>query len=149
MGKDCNTVRVEELIEPFKGNACEALAGKPKLFFIQACRGDGTDGGVVADSMTIDANEGLRIPNEADVLIAYATIPGYVAWRKEEEGSCYIQTLCEVLKEPSRSLDLVKMLTLVGDKVAKKVTKKKNEESKQMPCYFSSLRKDLYFSRKS
>ncbi|XP_074656845.1 uncharacterized protein LOC141910044 [Tubulanus polymorphus] len=149
MGKDCNTVRVEELIEPFKGNACEALAGKPKLFFIQACRGDGTDGGVVADSMTIDANEGLRIPNEADVLIAYATIPGYVAWRNEEEGSWYIQTLCEVLKERSRSLDLVKMLTLVGDKVAAKVNKKENNEYKQMPCVVTTLRKDLYFTRKS
>ncbi|XP_074656385.1 uncharacterized protein LOC141909701 [Tubulanus polymorphus] len=149
IGTDGNTVRVEELVKPFKGDACEALAGKPKLFFIQACRGGERDRGVVADSEPIDANGGLRIPNEADVLIAYATVPGYFAYRHTEEGSWFIQTLCNVMKDNYLSLDLGRMLTRVQRKVAKKVNKKENNEYKQMPCVVTTLRKDLYFTRKS
>ncbi|XP_074656756.1 uncharacterized protein LOC141909970 [Tubulanus polymorphus] len=148
IGTDGNTVHVEELVKPFKGDACEALAGKPKLFFIQACRGLLREQGVLfTDSEQIDGNEGLRIPNEADVLIAYATVPGYVSWRNAGEGSWFIQTLCKVLKEHHRSLDLLRMLTRVQRKVADEFGTARRE--KQMPCVVTTLRKDLYFARKS
>ena len=37
---------------------------------------------------------GMR-PYFEDILIAYATVPGFVAWR-ESVGSPFIQTLCKV-----------------------------------------------------
>ena len=37
---------------------------------------------------------GMR-PSVEDMLIAYATVPGYVSWR-EPIGSLYVQTLCKV-----------------------------------------------------
>ncbi len=38
-GKDCNFVNIKHITDVFKEAECPALAGKPKLFFIQACRG--------------------------------------------------------------------------------------------------------------
>lgn len=48
---------VDRLVLPFKGNKCLSLAGKPKIFIFQACRGDRLDRGVdliVADDVAGD-----------------------------------------------------------------------------------------------
>ncbi len=37
------------------------------------------------------------IPNEADFLLGYATIPGFVSYRSRSMGSWYITKLCEML----------------------------------------------------
>nr|6PDQ_A Chain A, Ancestral Effector Caspase-3/6/7 [Homo sapiens]6PDQ_D Chain D, Ancestral Effector Caspase-3/6/7 [Homo sapiens] len=39
-------IEIQELTSLFKGDKCQSLVGKPKLFFIQACRGDELDSGV-------------------------------------------------------------------------------------------------------
>ena len=39
-GRDSNDTTVEELSEIFNCKECEDLKGKPKIFFIQACRGE-------------------------------------------------------------------------------------------------------------
>ncbi|PVD37509.1 hypothetical protein C0Q70_00103 [Pomacea canaliculata] len=44
-GQDAR-IEIEKLVGPFKGNRCKSLAAKPKLFFIQACRGTNLDDGV-------------------------------------------------------------------------------------------------------
>ncbi|XP_011631292.1 caspase-1-like isoform X3 [Pogonomyrmex barbatus] len=74
---------VETLWTPFTGNRCTSLAGKPKLFFIQACRGDELDKGVKislheTDSMSSNT---YSIPIYADIMIAYATYDDYNATR--------------------------------------------------------------------
>uniref|UniRef100_A0A8C6TP25 Caspase-3 n=1 Tax=Neogobius melanostomus TaxID=47308 RepID=A0A8C6TP25_9GOBI len=65
--------KLDVLTRYFKGDKCKTLVGKPKLFFIQACRGldfdDGTD--IESDAVAED-----RIPVEADFLYAYSTSPG-------------------------------------------------------------------------
>jgi hypothetical protein len=45
------TIDYKVLFRPFDGDNCKALVGKPKMFFIQACRGDLTEEGrqVVTD----------------------------------------------------------------------------------------------------
>ncbi|XP_046667716.1 caspase-1-like isoform X2 [Homalodisca vitripennis] len=58
----------------FTADKCPSLAGKPKLFFIQACQGDQLDGGVMLRSQ-VDSSPSYRIPAHADFLIAYSTIP--------------------------------------------------------------------------
>ena len=37
------------------------------------------------------------IPNEADFLLSYATLPGYVSYRSSTHGSWYITKLVEML----------------------------------------------------
>lgn len=60
----------------FTGDKCVSLAGKPKLFFIQACQGDRLDTGVHLRTQVDGGGASFKIPNHADFLIAYSTIPG-------------------------------------------------------------------------
>ncbi|XP_046568769.1 caspase-3-like isoform X2 [Haliotis rubra] len=74
-------VEVTKLLDPFKGHRCGSLAGKPKLFFIQACRGMESDNGVdvlgvIGDGEDVDEVAIYRIPREADFLVAYSTVYG-------------------------------------------------------------------------
>lgn len=39
------------------------------------------------------------MPHDADFFIGYATIPGYVSYRHEDDGSWYISTLVEHLNK--------------------------------------------------
>ena len=73
----------ERLWSYFTAKQCPSLAGKPKLFFIQACQGTRLDRGVTlmeADSVTENdaAVSSYKIPNHADFLIAFSTIPGKI-----------------------------------------------------------------------
>lgn len=74
-----NPYKPEDLWLPFTADKCPTLAGKPKLFFIQACQGDNLDSGVILTSRTETdgrAAYSYKIPSQADFLFAYSTIPG-------------------------------------------------------------------------
>ena len=85
---DDKTVELTSLTEELKD--CDRLRGKPKMFFIQACRGSARDGRV--DEGEIEA---IEVPSEADFFFGYATTAGYVAWRNVKHGSHYITVLCQ------------------------------------------------------
>ncbi len=55
-----------------------------------------------------------KIPRHADVLIAYATTPGYVSWRNSLKGSWFVQALCQVFAKHAKDEDLLSMLTRVS-----------------------------------
>lgn len=78
-----NSYRPESLWNYFAADKCPTLIGKPKLFFIQACQGDKLDPGVTLKDRT--ETDGLpltfRIPNEADVMVAYSTMPGTIQYK--------------------------------------------------------------------
>ncbi|KAJ0050227.1 hypothetical protein NL108_014308, partial [Boleophthalmus pectinirostris] len=68
--------KLDVLTRYFKGHNCKSLIGKPKLFFIQACRGADFDGGIETDSVDASVDPSTdRIPVEADFLYAYSTAP--------------------------------------------------------------------------
>lgn len=74
--------KAESIWMPFTADKCPTLAGKPKLFFIQACQGDRVDDGYTlsyrteTDGRCVSAPYSYRLPVQADFLIAYATVPG-------------------------------------------------------------------------
>ena len=89
-GTDSKPIKINDIASLFKGNFCPTLADKPKLFFIQACRGDDEDKGVaVQKDAKGDPDDALRhsLPSEADFLFGYVTPPGNVSWRSPRYGS--------------------------------------------------------------
>ncbi|XP_041759781.2 caspase-3b isoform X1 [Coregonus clupeaformis] len=145
-GTDGN-VELKKLTGLFRGDHCKTLVGKPKLFFIQACRGSDLDCGIETDSVAGESPE--RIPVEADFLYAYSTAPGYYSWRNTDTGSWFIQALCEMLHQYGKQLDIMQIMTRVNHKVAHDFEASSNmpgfNAKKQIPCIVSMLTKDLYF----
>ncbi|EDV23240.1 uncharacterized protein TRIADDRAFT_16140, partial [Trichoplax adhaerens] len=106
-------VDIEELLGLFRGNRCASLAGKPKLFFIQACRGTNFDEAVDHDE--VDAKTRQTLPSEADFLIAYSVVPGYYSWRNSTNGSWFMQAVIDIFTKYYKQLDLITMLTIVNN----------------------------------
>ncbi|XP_078245688.1 caspase-7 isoform X2 [Pogona vitticeps] len=146
---------IKDLTSLFRGDKCQSLVGKPKLFFIQACRGsefdDGiqTDSGASDDALEMDANPRYKIPVEADFLYAYSTVPGYYSWRNPGKGSWFVQSLCSVLNKHAKDLEILQILTMVNYRVARNYESQSDDprysEKKQVPCVVSMLTKELYF----
>lgn len=105
-GVDGRKARVEDLMSEFTATSCPTLQNKPKLFFIQACRGrrsdprmnrlppaaDNIQGDTIATMHSPDSTLANGVsPEEADFLLAFATVPDYQAWRSKIEGSWFIQ----------------------------------------------------------
>lgn len=141
--------KLDVLTRYFKGDKCKTLVGKPKLFFIQACRGSDFDGGIETDAVEVEPSAD-RIPVEADFLYAYSTAPGYYSWRNTFSGSWFIQSLCEML-ENHRDLELMQVMTRVNRKVAYHFESSSNlpgySGKKQIPCIVSMLTKEFYFPK--
>ncbi|KAM3672356.1 caspase-3 [Ammospiza nelsoni] len=140
-------LELKALTSLFRGDRCRSLAGKPKLFFIQACRGTELDAGIETDSGS-EETMCQKIPVEADFLYAYSTAPGYYSWRNAVQGSWFIQSLCEMLKKHAGKLELMQILTRVNRKVAEYEscsTQQDFNAKKQIPCIVSMLTKEFYF----
>ncbi|KAJ8335892.1 hypothetical protein SKAU_G00392340 [Synaphobranchus kaupii] len=141
-------VELKTLTGFFRGDRCTSLVGKPKLFFIQACRGTDLDGGIEADSIGDGSPD--KIPVEADFLYAYSTAPGYYSWRNTMTGSWFIQSLCEMMGRYARELEIMQILTRVNHKVALDFESSSNipgfDCKKQIPCIVSMLTKEMFFS---
>lgn len=144
----------ENLWTHFTADKCPTLAGKPKMFFIQACQGDRLDGGVkmVARTQHDAGSTTYKIPTHADFLIGYSTIPGFYSWRNTTQGSWFVQALCHMLQTEGRNRDLLSILTRVCRKVAFDFQSNvpgdfRMHENKQIPCITSMLTRDIFFDR--
>ncbi|KAM6079981.1 caspase-8 isoform 2-T2 [Theristicus caerulescens] len=152
-GVDGQEVPIQELTTSFTGQNCRSLAGKPKVFFVQACQGDAcqkgvtveTDSGEQDSSVETDARFQLDcIPAEADFLLGMATLQDYVSYRSPRQGTWYIQALCQHLEYSCpRGEDILTILTAVNQEVSRKSCKPNAE--KQMPQPSFTLRKKLIF----
>ena len=146
-GSDGAEVKLKEMMSHFYASTCKTLFGKPKIFFIQACRGDMEDLGVssgLIDEVPQDFTDKTEyydsedLPETADFLIAYPTSSGYVSWRSHNEGTWYIKSLCDLMKDHHNQHDLMSILTMVNGEVAERRT---DEGQKQMPAPTTHLRK--------
>lgn len=138
------TLTIKEITSEFKYSA--TLAGKPKLFFFQACQGhEYMDGMDVTDA---PQDNRVSVPAEADFLYAYSTVPGYYSWRNSVNGSWFIQSLTKVFEDNAERMDILRMLTRVNAMVStyKSRTGDHYSDSKrQISSIVSMLRKELYF----
>ncbi|XP_015775441.1 PREDICTED: caspase-3-like [Acropora digitifera] len=139
------TISTRDLTSKFKD--ATTLAGKPKMFFFQACQGyEYMDGMDVPDGP--QASSKVSVPAEADFLYAYSTVPGYYSWRNSANGSWFIQSLTKVFEVNAERMDILRMLTRVNAMVStfKSRTGEYYSDSKrQVSSVVSMLRKELYF----
>ena len=122
-GSDSEKLELNGLISKLNAANCKSLYGKPKLFFIQACRGKGKSPAVHMEIDQVqrvdsDSDTPLALPNETDFFFGYATTPTMVAWRDLDNGSWYVNELCEALVEHSSYADLTSMHEIVQRKIA-------------------------------
>ncbi|EFA01345.2 Caspase-like Protein [Tribolium castaneum] len=139
----------------FAADRCPSLAGKPKIFFLQACQGDKLDGGVILSRTETDGHleiDSYRIPAQADFLVVYSTVKGYYSWRNTTRGSWFIQALCEELRNKGFDYDLGTILTFVSQRVAFDFESNCPDsptmhQQKQIPCVMSMLTRLIQFTR--
>ena len=93
--------QVKEMWDFFVGKNCKSLIGKPKLFFIEASRGDSSDYGADLDDQSI--------PKTADLLVVSSTTEGH-SFDNETDGSRFIHALCDEFKTNLQD-DLLNKLT--------------------------------------
>ena len=154
-GTDNKTVAVRDVVNIFKADNCPSLAGKPKIIFLQACRGAMTDKGTTATSMADFMEDSLldtgpktirrkdTIPTMADFLIVCSTFSGYVAYRDRNSGSYFVSALVDVVRREAKDEPLHDMITKVIEQVSSLST---SRGEKQVPQFKSSLRLKLYFN---
>lgn len=147
-----------KFLENFTPTSLNSMAGKPKLFFIQACRGSKLDRGVQLKAQLIQADcikdftdsqsETYTYPEFADLLIVMSSHHGHYSFRNET-GSWLIQELCNVIEscEPLETISIYDILTETNDAVSKRISNADGEKDKkkQIPSFYSTLTKKLFF----
>ncbi|XP_066521308.1 caspase-8-like [Hoplias malabaricus] len=162
-GTDGGIIKNEEIFGPFKGTSCPSLASKPKVFFIQACRGEEYQlpFEIEADNLEVDEAEEeaeyemdmvkmISIPADADFLVARSTVKGFFSLRNILSGSWFIQSLCKQLEHHCpKSEDVLSILTCVNREVSRQaanvMVRQRRITAKQMPVQKVTLRKKLVF----
>uniref|UniRef100_F6RCN7 Caspase-14 n=1 Tax=Equus caballus TaxID=9796 RepID=F6RCN7_HORSE len=144
-GEDEQMVELESLFEVLNNKNCQALKARPKVYIVQACRGEQRDPGETVgsdDIMMIAKDSPETIPTYTDTLHIYSTVEGYIAYRHDKEGSCFIQTLVDVFTE--RRGPILELLTEVTRRMAEAELVQEGRTRKVNPEIQSTLRKRLY-----
>ena len=146
-----------DFIEPFLPDSAYNLGSLPKLFFIDACRGeknmdtvlvpgDSVPRGKIAPA-EVDESTYARggkkidiksIPAKGGVLVAYSTVSDYRAWERQDKGGVWLQLLAQEIRSSHCSIDDV--LTIVNKKLVSKV----QTANTQQPEKISRLNDVLY-----
>lgn len=146
-GTDWKSLGIKEITRTFKATDTSALTNKPKVFVIQACQGEKMQRGVLPKDLKTDACP-LSVPEEADVLVALATVEDHPAYRHETNGSWFIKSVCQQLKEGCKCGDnITDILTKVNNEVGQEEGCSRRPGSvKQMPEVRYTLTKKLVLS---
>ncbi|XP_038240805.1 caspase-7-like [Dermochelys coriacea] len=142
-------VKLTRIFQMLSPQRCSVLAGKPKIFFIQACRGNMTDLGVWVETDSAQPpadityfSHYLSIPDNTAVM--FACSPGYGAFLNPL-GSMFLQTLLEFLEGEERHLELAQLMTRINWKVAFHCEAKgKHKGEKEMPCFVTNMVREVY-----
>lgn len=147
-GTDRKPLSIKDITRSFRATNHSPLTAKPKIFLIQACQGKNVQHGVVLEDLETDVCHSVSVPEEADVLVAVATVEDCVSFRNPVNGSWFIQSLCQQLKEGClRGDDIHSILQSVNNELSLKEGNRDHPGLvKQMPEVHYTLRKKLVLS---
>ena len=136
-------IQIQKIIDILK---IPSLISIPKVLIIQACRGGKSDqAAVVEDNASQTTEFYLPSTKESDILIAYSSVPGYVANRDLKQGSWFIQSLFKAYEHGHEHADFQQILTYTNNLM---LTEKEREVSgvicKQPSQSQSTLQKLMY-----
>ncbi|XP_059877020.1 caspase-2 isoform X4 [Delphinus delphis] len=160
-GVDGMLLQLQEVFRLFDNANCPSLQNKPKMFFIQACRGDETDRGVdqqdgknherslECEESDASKEEGLkmRLPTRSDMICGYACLRGTAAMRNTKRGSWYVEALTQVFCERACDKHVADMLVEVNALIKEREGYAPGTEfhrCKEMSEYCSTLCRHLY-----
>lgn len=155
IASDGEKIEIQTIQKMFDNKNCKTLCGKPKLFFINACRGPDVDVGTVVEescyqerkpssepknSSKVDDQHETTAEN-ADMFTAFSSVEGYVSHRDTKEGSWFFRHLINVFKEYAGTDNVDSLLT----KVTNQVNSEGKLEKKQVSQKVSHLTKEVFF----
>nr|XP_015193497.1 PREDICTED: caspase-2-like isoform X1 [Lepisosteus oculatus] len=129
-GTDGQLVELDWVLEYFDNAHCPQLQNKPKMFFIQACRGEDTDSGVdQSDGPERTSSPGceqgdaakevvkVKLPQRSDMICGFASLKGTAAMRNTRRGSWFIQEMSSVFRQRARDKHLADLLVEVNARI--------------------------------
>ncbi|XP_036285009.1 caspase-2 isoform X6 [Pipistrellus kuhlii] len=160
-GVDGKVLQLQEVFRLFDNANCPSLQNKPKMFFIQACRGDETDRGVdqqdgKGPTLSPECEEGdagrqellkMRLPTRSDMICGYACLRGTAAMRNTKRGSWYVEALTQIFSERACDMHVADMLVKVNGLIKEREGYAPGTEfhrCKEMSEYCSTLCRHLY-----
>ncbi|KAL2716032.1 caspase-1-like isoform X1 [Vespula squamosa] len=152
-----------DLAGPFTGSYLEKVDRKTRVHRMvylsspAACRGQQFDDGVLVcqgGDVTDSRTDFYSIPVFSDIMVAYSTQSGFYSWRNPDNGSWFIQAICEEFNIHGRTLDLLTLMTFVNRRVAinyQSYTPDQmiSHQKKQIPTIVSMLTRIVHFPKKS
>uniref|UniRef100_A0A3Q2QPR4 Caspase 2, apoptosis-related cysteine peptidase n=1 Tax=Fundulus heteroclitus TaxID=8078 RepID=A0A3Q2QPR4_FUNHE len=174
-GTDGQLIQLDWVFEAFDNAHCPLLQNKPKMFFIQACRGDEMDCGVeqldgpgrISSPSCEQRDAGregegdadprqrrdmgrprIKLPQRSDMICGFASLKGTAAMRNTKRGSWFIQELNTALRLNARDTHLSDILVQVNARIKERegyAPGTAHHRCKEMSEFTSSLCKDLYF----
>ncbi|XP_070174214.1 caspase-7-like [Littorina saxatilis] len=141
-GADDQTVNVSELQEYVFSTKCPSLAEKPKVFFVNACRGGEKLEAVLHGGGTAPVER--WITDKSDFLLSFAATKDNPAYTNADpkKGSVYVQHLTRLLNELGKRKMVTQILHKLNAELKKDPLGKKVLQTAE---YVSTLEKDLCF----
>ena len=144
LGTDGGEVKVHELQEHFHTTRCPSLAGVPKVFLIDACRGSNKEKKHMDSSVKGPPNEShssvIGITDSADFITVYASTRGNVAYMYTNDsgksGSYFTQTLVQVMTEADKDREFNEIITEVRHRIHEAQTQTVQTNSTLMKLYY-------------
>ncbi|KAM4637109.1 caspase-2 isoform 2-T2 [Discoglossus pictus] len=159
-GADGKLLQLQDVFAMLDNAHCPQLQNKPKMFFIQACRGEEADRGVdqrdgreQASSPGCEQSDAgredqrVRLPTQSDMICAYACLRGSVSLRNTKHGSWFVQALASVFSQHSKDTHVADMLVKVNALIKGREGYAPGTEfhrCKEMSEYSSTLCRNLY-----
>ncbi len=144
--QDGKEVKLDDMFKKFSPETAHHLGSIPKLFFIDACRGDARGRGAMVPKGG-EEKKAIIVPHEGNFLVAYSTIPGHLSYEEEGSGGVWMSLLARKLQ--SEDASVLDILTKVNAELVEKYQEPGWVGYVQQPELVSRLNEEVYLLREA